>query len=313
MTGIFLAFADYAVVENNDTHDNGEHGIYNSNSADHGTLRGNRSHSNYGCGIHNNGDLSMGGDGVMSYVTIEQNVLWDNGVGGGAAINCDGVSDSIIRNNLIYGNHAGGITLYAIDAAEGSSRNKVYNNTIVQPSDGRWAVNIPASTDGQPNPTGNAVINNIIYNYHPTRGAITVWGAGALATSDYNVIMDRFSADDDTITISLAQWQALGFDAHSLIATPDQLFVNVTGNDYHLQPNAPGGDAGIAWAEVTDDSRRNAAAFERGLRHRVLPNCDLHVHRCAGELLGLLGRSSPARDVESWPATATGPTSPPGW
>ncbi len=116
VTGIFLAFADYALVENNDTHDNGEHGIYNSNNADYVTIRGNRSHTNHGCGIHNNGDISMGGDGVISYETIEKNVIWDNGVGGGAAINCDGVSDSIIRNNLLYGNHASGITLYGGDA-----------------------------------------------------------------------------------------------------------------------------------------------------------------------------------------------------
>ena len=32
-TGIFPAFSDYVVVENNVTHNNGEHGIYNCNSA----------------------------------------------------------------------------------------------------------------------------------------------------------------------------------------------------------------------------------------------------------------------------------------
>ncbi len=132
------------------THNNGEHGIYNSNSADYVTIHGNQSHSNYGCGIHSNGDLSMGGDGQISFATIENNAIWDNGVGGGSAVNCDGVSDSIIRNNLMYNNHASGISLYAGDAAEGSSRDKVYNNTIIMASNGRYNINIAGAFGGQP-------------------------------------------------------------------------------------------------------------------------------------------------------------------
>jgi hypothetical protein len=44
---------------------------------------------------------------------------------------------------------------------------------------------------------------------------------------------------------TLAQWQAsTGQDAHSLVATPSQLFVNPTGNDYHLSATSPALDRG---------------------------------------------------------------------
>jgi len=262
ITGIFLAFADYSLIENNYSYSNGEHGIYNSNSADHVTIRGNRSLVNYGCGNHNNGDISMGGDGIISYETIEGNTFWDNGVGGGSAINCDGVSDSIIRNNLIYGNHASGISLYGGDAAECSSRDKVYNNTVIQPSDGRWAINIPSTQGPAANGTANVLANNILYTYHSFRGTITIWGTDALASSDYNTVMDnRFSADDENTTISLASWRGLGYDAHSIIATPDQLFVSEANQNYYLKIGSPALDAGETLADVTDDINGTVRPF----------------------------------------------------
>jgi PKD repeat protein len=222
-----------------------------------------------GCGIHMNGDASMGGDGVISQAVVERNVIYENGaVRGGSGINGDGVSDSVIRNNLLYNNHASGLSLYAIDAAEGSSRNLIYNNTLVVPSDGRWAVNIPAADGGQASPTGNSIVNNVLYNNHSWHGVITVYGPTALAGSDYNVVMDRFGYPDDSTVIDLAAWQALGFDAHSLLATPDQLFVDAAGNDYHLKSGSPAIGTGTTLAQVTNDldgaARPVAGPFDIG-------------------------------------------------
>src|SRR6185436_17330077 len=144
---------------------------------------------NRNAGFHLNGDLSQGGDGQISFALIEKNIIWENGVGGASGINCDGVSDSTIRNNLLYNNHASGISLYAVDGAQGSSRNQVYHNTIVMASNARWCINIPTATDGQPNPTGNVVRNNILI--HPdTRGSITTYStAPAVLQSDYNIVV----------------------------------------------------------------------------------------------------------------------------
>src|SRR5205823_11597270 len=165
LTGIFTAFSSNVLIQGNETDHNGEHGIYQSNSSVYPSIRANKSHHNASAGIHMNGDISQQpGNGLVQFATVENNVIWENGAKGGSGINCDGVDDSIFRNNLLYSNHASGISLYVIDGAHGSSRNLVYNNTILMASDGRWAVNIPKSGSKRvASPTGNKVFNNILY------------------------------------------------------------------------------------------------------------------------------------------------------
>jgi Right handed beta helix region/Pel9A-like, right handed beta helix region len=257
--GIFTAFAYYVTIEYNEcSYNTGQHGIYASNSADYATIRGNLSHHNGRSGIQLNGDKRFKpGDGVMSFNTIEDNILWENciGTGGGGALNFDGMSDSIVRNNLLYNNHLMGITLYAVDAAEGSSRNLVYNNTIVMAPDSYTVIHIPTSKKGSPNPTGNRIKNNIIYTPDSADMCIMVWGAGALAAggSDYNVTTNLFSVNGGKAKISLTQWRSYGFDAHSFISTPAALFVDPANSNYHLRAGSPAANAGTPLAEVTDD------------------------------------------------------------
>ncbi|MHC4713466.1 MAG: DNRLRE domain-containing protein [Planctomycetota bacterium] len=255
VTGIFCAFSDYALVENNESRGNGEHGIYCNNSCDYGTIRGNTCYSNTACGIHMNGDLSMGGDGIMSFWLVEKNVCYQNP--SGSAINCDGVWDSKIFNNLLYNNQGSGISLYAGDGTAGSSNNLVYNNTVLMPSDGRWALNIPVSTGS--NPANNTVKNNIFYSDHAFRGSISTYSSTPAGfDSDYNVVVDRFSIDDGGTNISLATWQSYGFDTNSFISTPAALFTNPGSDDYTLVAGSPAINAGTTLAEITDDIDGNA-------------------------------------------------------
>jgi hypothetical protein len=247
--GLFTDFSDYTTVENCESYGAVEqHGIYISNSSDYPTIRSNRLHHNHDCGLHMNGDISMGGDGIISHALIENNIIYENGIGGGSGINMDGVTNSVVRNNLLYNNHANGISLYQIDGGSGSHDNRVLNNTIVMAADGRWGINIP-DTNG----TNNKLFNNIIYNYHSWRGSITL-GSPTLSgfESDYNVVMDRFSTDDGDTRLTLAQWRALGYDQHSIIAAPSQLFVNASA-DYHLMPGSPAIDKGTSLLDVTTD------------------------------------------------------------
>ncbi len=255
LTGIFLAFCYFPLIQNNESHSNGEHGIYQSNSGDNPVIRGNRLHHNFAAGLHMNGDRNFTpGDGIISFALVEKNIVWENGTGGGSGINCDGVSDSIIRNNLLYNNRASGISLYAIDGAEGSSRNRVYNNTIVMPSNGRWCINIPASTEGQTNPTGNKIKNNILYNAHSFRGAINTYSDAASGfESDYNILVPRFSTDGGSSNMNLSQWQARGYDLHSATATTDQLFIDAAALNFRLKTTSPAQDFGTALTDVTED------------------------------------------------------------
>jgi parallel beta-helix repeat protein len=276
--GIFLAFASHPVIENNEVSFNAEHGIYHSNSADYPTIRGNRSHHNNGGGIQLNADYSSKcpcgttvRDGIISFALLENNVIYENGVSGGSAINWDGVDDSVILNNLIYDNHAFGISLFSTDGSHGSSRNKVYNNTIVMALNGRWAVNIPKSKGNGGSPVGNIVKNNILYTERADKGAITVYSTAAgVLTSDYNVVVDRFSTNGGTsVTSTLAQWKALGFDAHSFVSTAAALFVDPATKNYQLKTGSPAIDAGVnlspdVVADINGFPRPQRTAYDIG-------------------------------------------------
>lgn len=119
-----------------------QHGIYFS-TTDRPAVRRCRIHGNAACGIHLNGDRSEGGDGVISGGVIEDNLIWENGRSGGAAINMDGVEGTAIRSNLIALNHAGGIASFHIDGEAGRGSNTIENNTVYfLPGEGRYAVQL---------------------------------------------------------------------------------------------------------------------------------------------------------------------------
>jgi hypothetical protein len=265
--GVFTDFSDYTTVENCESYGaQVEHGIYISNSSDYPIIRDNRIHDNYANGLHMNGDPSMeGGDGIISCALVEDNVIYDNGTGGGSGINMASVSDSIVRNNLLYNTHASGISIYQSHEV-GSQNNRVLNNTILMASDGRWAINIPEADSGTPN-SHNQVFNNILYSYHPWRGVLFVAPTAQVGfQSDYNIVMDRFSGTDDGHTITLNQWQQdFGYDLHSIIATPPELFVDSADDDYHLKPGSPAIDRGTVLGDVTDDLEGNPRPM--GLSH----------------------------------------------
>ncbi|MFY9610665.1 MAG: right-handed parallel beta-helix repeat-containing protein [Blastocatellia bacterium] len=313
VTGIFLAFCYHPLIQNNEAYSNGEHGIYHSNSGDFPMIRGNKLHHNFSAGVHMNGDRNFTpGDGIISFALVEKNIVWENGAppGGGSGINCDGVSDSLIRNNLLYNNHASGISLYAIDGAEGSSRNKVYNNTIVMAADGRWCINIPAAFEGQPDPVGNEVRNNILYTPHTFRGSVSTYGNAVAGFScNYNVVVNRFSISDGNSNMSLASWQALGYDQHSIIATPSQLFANAAGNDYSLRTGSPAIDFGLALgSNVPDDisgfTRPQRNGFDIGCYEAAAPSAVPLVDFAANPRSGALPLVVQFADL-----SAGGPTS----
>ncbi len=167
-------------------------------------------------------------------------MIFDNGRGGGSGLNLDGVQDSLLANNLLHGNHASGISLFRIDGAEGSRDNVVVNNTVLQAADGRWALNIQ---DGS---TGNIARNNILLSAHPFRGSLDI-SADSLEGlfSDYNVLMHRFTTDGGNTRLDLDEWQtATGQDAHSLVATLDELFADPETENYRLRFGSPAVDAG---------------------------------------------------------------------
>jgi hypothetical protein len=254
--GIFTSHVDGLLIEGNRaTRSAMQHGIYVSNACVNPVVRGNELAGNAGAGLHMNGDASQGGSGVITGALVEKNVIHDNGTMGGSGINCDGVQASRIRNNLIYGEHASGISLYQGDAALPATDNVVVNNTVIVAAGGRWALNV------QNGSTGNRAENNILLNLDASHGSIDVDAASAIRfTSDYNVVMDRFTPDDSSF-VTLAAWRAMTKqDAHSLIAAPAALFVNAGANDYHLLATSPAIGAGTASDAPADDLEGHSRA-----------------------------------------------------
>ena len=272
--GVLTGFCDNLLIEHNETsYSVAEHGIYVGNSGDNPVIRHNFIHHNNANGIHMNGDVSQGGDGIISGALVEGNVIVDNGVAGGSGINGDGVQDSTIVNNLVYSTHASGISLYQIDGGAPAINNAVVNNTIIVASDGRWCLNIQ---DGS---TGNVAFNNILLNRHASRGSIDISPDSLPGFfSDYNVVMNRLTHDDGTTIQSLAAWQAdTGLDAHSLVATEVTVFVDAANDDYHLAPSSPAVDAGTSvGAPATDlvgTARPTGAAVDIGAYEYCVTDC----------------------------------------
>jgi hypothetical protein len=225
---ILTGFVSHLIIEDNITHHAAEeHGIYVSNSADSHVIRGNLVYANARSGIQINADISEGGDGVVTDAVIEGNIIYDNGnggvvdfgngpvvtSGGGSAINLDGVQRSIIRNNLLYDNHASGISLYQIDGGEPSQDNLVTNNIIINADNGRWALNI------QNGSTRNTARGNVLFSKNPLSGAINIDSPSLVDfDSDDNVVENYFAIDD--VAIDLPEWRSLtGEDEHSVAVT----------------------------------------------------------------------------------------------
>jgi hypothetical protein len=270
--GVFTGFCDDLLIESNETSRSGtEHGIYASNSADRPVIRNNVSWGNARCGIHLNGDVNFGGDGVISDAVVEGNVIYDNGRDGGSGINGDGLVDAVIRNNVIDGNHASGISLYMIDGGEPSTGNLVINNTIRMASDGRWAINIQ---DGS---TGNTLRNNILLHLNASRGAIDICASCVSGTvSDHNAVVGRFMVGGSPT--DLDGWRAqTGNDAASFVSTPDELFAGP--EDLRLSATSPAIDQGMS--ERAPEIDLLGTARPQGLAH------DLGAYEyCEGDACG---------------------------
>ncbi len=222
------------------------HGIYISGSTNDAVVEGNTIANNGYIGIHVDGDASEGGLGLVTNALIEDNVIYGNGQNG---INADGLQNSTIENNLIYNYQDYGICLYQVNASGPSKNNIIVDNTIdYGTSSGAGAA--LRILDGS---TGNTVLNNILLG----GGGITIRiSSDSMSglTSNYNVVESLFQSEDTGNTESLAQWQSsTGQDAKSFTATPSQLFVNPSGNNYQELSTSPSIGAGTATDSPSTD------------------------------------------------------------
>lgn len=258
MWGIFTAYSDYVIIQNNVTSRSvDEHGIYVSHATLDPQILNNTVWGNNVNGIHINSGVNQSIVGAL----VEGNLIYDNGRSGGSGISCDGLENSTIENNLLYDNHFFGISLYHVTSTLPAMNNLVQNNTVVMAADGFYALNI---RNGSIN---NTVRDNIftsmlmdadsIPGYQANDNAIVVPAGGTL----------YLSANSDNTRLTLPGWQqATGQDANSLVVTPDQVFQDYADGNYQLSASSPlpgigyDGTLGAASAPSSYNVATNAAS-----------------------------------------------------
>ncbi len=283
--GIFTGFTDDIMIENNICSGSvDEHGIYVSNSSDRAVIRFNTCFGNNASGIQINADLSAGGDGISDDCQIYGNRIFENKRAAG--INLDGVRNITLYNNIIYDNYsAQGIAFHQTDGAVPSTGGKIYNNTIIVPTDGRWGI-LFANGSGQ----GAIMYNNIILTKHSSRGSIsTTTTAGMI--SDFNLFSDVMNAidDDPGNATTLALWKSnTGLDQNSLVGNQlDNIFDDEPSKDFHLKLNSIALEKGtnlvnqIVTVDYDGNNRPINPLYDLGALERAIGDCStilLPVH-----------------------------------
>ena len=211
------------------------HGIYLANAGADGTdIRCNYisgSQNLESNGIHVNGDLSVGGDGIITGLFAYGNVITGNAQNG---INMDGVQNTTLNTNLIYGNGRNAVRAYAIDGAEGPQNLRLVSNTLV--------ATLGSAFKTSEDEGNHRAWNNIFITEDPDGYAISVETLNL--DSEANIVTDRLSLDGENTTVNLAGWQALGLDLASATGSSASTFA-VPGSDFHLAAGASAIDAGI--------------------------------------------------------------------
>jgi parallel beta-helix repeat protein len=254
---IFCSLSDYVTIEDNECY-NGDIGLYLADSSDYAIIKNNLFHNNSSKGLHMNGDLSSSGgkDGIISHAVIENNIIYDNGATG---INLDGVTESVFRNNLLYGNKKRGIAFFKDNGAVPSNDNLVIHNTIVMPAGAYYAIGLNSGA------YRNTFYNNIILTEGNVPCFSTTSKIGDLeVVSDYNLLpkdgkiweMDdgayRFGKWQRRLselankTSRIATGQNIGNDRHSVEAEIGNTFAIHKNGDFQLRASSPAIDNGIA-------------------------------------------------------------------
>jgi Tol biopolymer transport system component len=212
-------------------------------------------------------------DGISEDLIIEQNIITGNGKSGGAGINLASLRHSIVRNNLIYGNDAAGITCWDNAYAEekglassqfGCHNVLITNNTMVDETGNRGALIINRDARDM------QVYNNIIVrDRYDAYEVATNSGSGLRSSNNYyfeQYIEESpgFNGDENsmtgfTIPDALSQFMNANFEPW-IIEDGNTYQLNPNRPDYHLRPDsvlvANGNTAYISRLDVFGDAHQ---------------------------------------------------------
>jgi len=196
-------------------------------------------------------------DGKGVNFIIEDNVINENGKAGGGSLNLAGLQDSLIQNNLIYGNYNHGIAQWgdanpydraSVEAANSSTtpmqderdlplwgcrRNLIRNNTVLMNNPGRAAMQC---VDGS---WGTKLYNNVFIN--DAQFSIQVDNSSAYQHQEsYNVantvsIPQQALTEDPTTTLKMTEAKL----AAEFVRSGNEPWIIIEGKWWRLNPNRP--------------------------------------------------------------------------
>jgi len=198
-------------------------------------------------------------DGKGINFIIEDNVINENGKAGGGSLNLAGLQDSLIQNNLIYGNYNHGIAQWgdanpydhaSIDVLNSSTtppkddhdlplwgcrRNLIRNNTVLMNNRNRAAMQC---VDGS---WGTRLYNNIFIN--DASFSIELDKSSAYRHQESHNVANTVSLpkfedvaiDDSTATLNVTQAKA----AAGFVHASDEPWIIIEGKWWRLNPNRP--------------------------------------------------------------------------
>jgi len=204
-------------------------------------------YGNVHCGLK---EMGHGGAGIL----MEANLIFNNGTRAtDHGIYCP-ADELTSRGNIIFHNAGYGIHSYSSPKRQRIIQNICFGNRvcgiILAGSENQLLHNVCVDNGigivyFRGGCTDNVVRNNILFHEDRSRGSINI-DAGSLPgfQSDFNIVVDRFSPDDGDQVMSLSRWQSTtGLDRHSIVATPQRVFVSPDASDFRLKDDSPAIDA----------------------------------------------------------------------
>ena len=252
----------------------GQHGVTVTPPAPGGTAQGVRLVGLTVTGAVGDGIHLAGAAGAL----VEGCVVHD--VGGDGLV-LSGTTGTLVQNNAVWSGLGDGIVVAYAEGMATPTDVTVVNNSVLRTGTAGWALRFEVGA-GQAL-SGNVVFNNVLLAVDDAAGSLGLGEGDAGLASARNAVSDRFGNGDATLT--LAEFQALGYEASSVPAEPLRLFRDTASGDLRLRAGAPAVNMGLA-----DFEGRSAPAYDLlGVRRPVGATCDIGAYEfciaedCTGE------------------------------
>jgi hypothetical protein len=171
---------------------------------------------------------------------------------GDGAGNGQGITSTLIYNNLIYGNDRAGIRMTANTSVSSANITgvRIYNN-VVWNNGSTGSAGVQATASGGRQVVIDEMRNNIIGEN--TSYDVYLGGNTSITSANHNLY---YRSDGNPSWYvngarSWSQWQGMGYDANGYNTNPQ--FLNPTAGDFNLTAGSPAIDAGATLASVPSD------------------------------------------------------------